>query len=441
MTPMLRHLKQTDRLLLTLLLIAFVLRCAVVVVRRDNLSIDRDAYLAIAENLAAGNGFCSIVGQPTAFRPPLYPLLLAACLSLGGTIAIAVVQIGLGTATVGLTWRLARNADLPRKIAFVAGLFVAVDPLLLELTSQPMTETLFAFLATALLCSSTRPAGLRIERPVVSGVLMGLAALCRPSIWAFGGLCLVFVATRLLRSFLRKEPPTVAVNWRGGLMVTIVAAAVVSPWVLRNWNVFGRPILMTTHGGYTLALGNNEFFDADVVSGQERAWSGAGLRKWKQDSERRLAEARIERGDELARDGALSRQAVDWIRANPRRFATACWLRVKRFWAVRPQRQDTGHEYLSFAIGLWYAAVTLASIGGLVRNRACRAPMTVGLLLTLSLTTLHTVYWSNMRMRAPVVPVVSVFAASALLAGRGRSKSAVSDRTGECSPIRKNADI
>ena len=420
---MLRHLKQTDRLLLTLLLIAFVLRCAVVVVRRDNLSIDRDAYLAIAENLAAGNGFCSVVGRPTAFRPPLYPLLLAVCLSLGGTIAVAVVQIGLGTATVGLTWRLARNADMARKIAFVAGLLAAVDPLLLELTSQPMTETLFAFLTTGLLCSLTRPTGIQVERPAVTGVLFGLAALCRPSIWVFGGLWLGFVAIRLVFSLLRRKPSASTVNWRGGLTVAVVAAAVVSPWALRNWSVFGRPILMTTHGGYTLALGNNAFFDADVVSGRERVWSGDSLRKWQQESERRIAESGIAKRDELAHDAALSRQAVEWIRANPRRFASACWLRVKRFWGVQPQRQETGGENLSFVIGLWYAAVTLAALGGLLRHRTSLTPLTAGLLLALSLTALHTVYWANMRMRSPLVPVVSVFAASAFLAKVARSNS------------------
>jgi hypothetical protein len=437
---MLRHLKQTDRLLLTLLLIAFVLRCAVVVVRRDNLSIDRDAYLAIAENLVAGNGFCSVVGQPTAFRPPLYPLLLAACLSLGGTIAIAVVQIGLGTATVGLTWRLARNAGLARKIAFVAGLLVAVDPLLLELTSQPMTETLFAFLTTALLCSLTRPTGLKIERPIVSGVLFGLAALCRPSIWAFGGLWIGFVAIRIARSFFRKELSAETVNWRGGITVAIVAVAVVSPWALRNWSVFGRPILMTTHGGYTLALGNNEFFDADVVSGRERVWSGDSLRKWKQDSERRLAEAGVRQGDELTRDAALSRQAVEWIRAKPSRFVAACWLRVKRFWAVRPQRQDTGSENVSFAIGLWYTAVTLAGLGGLLRHRTSWGRWTAGILLALSLTALHTVYWSNMRMRSPLVPVVSVFAASVILTRQAWANSDGVAGVAKYGRIRESAD-
>src|SRR5262249_51902540 len=49
------------------------------------------------------------------------------------------------------------------------------------------------------------------------------------------------------------------VNLAGLLMA---AAAVVSPWAIRNYRGFGKPIVTTTHGGYTLFLGNNgEFYD------------------------------------------------------------------------------------------------------------------------------------------------------------------------------------
>ena len=38
---------------------------------------DAADYLRLAEGLRQGRGLVSIAGQPTAFRPPLYPLLLA----------------------------------------------------------------------------------------------------------------------------------------------------------------------------------------------------------------------------------------------------------------------------------------------------------------------------------------------------------------------------
>jgi hypothetical protein len=419
-----RTFRQQNRSLLALLAFAFALRCVVVLVRWDNLSIDRDAYLAIAENLVDGKGFCSVPGRPTAFRPPLYPLLLAGCLSLGGVVAVGAMQIILGTATVGLTWRLVCNTGFSARSGLFAGLLVAVDPLLLEMTSQPMTETLFVFLTTALLCSLTGPAGLAIERPVVAGVLTGLAGLCRPSIWVFISLLGIAVAaTCLLRRLTGAVRPggkapagqtPAGPQCRRIIAVGIAAALVVSPWVFRNWSVFGRPILMTTHGGYTLALGNNEFFDADVIAGGERVWSEAGLRRWQQDSERRIAALGIEPADELAHDAALSRQAIEWIRAHPQRFAAACWLRVTRFWAVRPQRDESGSRVVSAGVGFWYAFVLAAAVVGVFRNRRCLATLAPSLLLAVSLTLLHSAYWSNMRMRAPLVPVVSLLAVSAM---------------------------
>src|SRR5205814_9425431 len=51
-------------------------------------------------------------------------------------------------------------------------------------------------------------------------------------------------------------------GWRlanvAGLVVA--AAAVMSPWAIRNYRVFGKPVVTTTHGGYTLLLGNNSSF-------------------------------------------------------------------------------------------------------------------------------------------------------------------------------------
>lgn len=418
-----------DRSLLTLLLLAFTTRCAAVVLRYDCLSVDRDAYLAIAENLQAGHGFCSVAGQPTAFRPPLYPVVLAVCLALGGTPAIAGLQIVLGTVTVGLTWRLARNAGFSRQAALVAGCLTAVDPLLLDYTAQAMTETLFTCLSTALLCSLTAPSGVSLNQPIRSGFLFGLAALCRPGIWVFG-MTLAAAAvgrgmihwcrgtqTRLERNSTNRLRRLSAV----GLLVLTVLVTV-SPWVIRNWLVFGRPILMTTHGGYTLALGNNRYFYEDVVSGSETVWSLTGLQRWQRESERQLAEAGLVTAGETARDAGLSRQAVEWMRENPRKFARACWLRLGRFWGISPAGDLPGGDWLRGLIRVWYASVFAAAVTGLIRQNRRLVSISAGLMLAGSLTLLHAVYWANMRMRCPVVPVIHVVAASVVCS---REKPAV----------------
>src|SRR5215475_10611252 len=72
---------------------------------------DAPAYARLADSLYAGKGF-SYVGQPSAFRPPLYPLLLAAghfALGKHYLLAIRLLQLIAGVATA---WISARTAAL-----------------------------------------------------------------------------------------------------------------------------------------------------------------------------------------------------------------------------------------------------------------------------------------------------------------------------------------
>ncbi|MGH7200732.1 MAG: ArnT family glycosyltransferase, partial [Planctomycetaceae bacterium] len=189
--------------LLAVLLIAVVLRGVALLIFGDELGHDRDLYLGIAENLAEGNGFSTPgTTDPTAYRPPLYPLVLAGVMRLGGgTAAIGVLHLVLSTATVALTWHLGRTLGLGRGAVWAAGL-VAVDPILVQYTALPMTETLCTFLVMLLLAVSperwtARNASLGVRNPVfgeigfrafIIGVLFGLCVLCRPTVWAFGVL-------------------------------------------------------------------------------------------------------------------------------------------------------------------------------------------------------------------------------------------------------------
>ena len=94
---------------------------------------------------------------PTAYRPPLYPLLLTGCVALGdySRAAVGVLHLALGVATVGLVLVLGRWWGLGNRRAALAALLVACDPILLSQSTQVMTETPAAFLATAGLVALT----------------------------------------------------------------------------------------------------------------------------------------------------------------------------------------------------------------------------------------------------------------------------------------------
>ncbi|MCH7989524.1 MAG: hypothetical protein IID46_10315, partial [Planctomycetes bacterium] len=108
--------RQEKVLIAVVLAVAVLSRSAALWVFSDNVTDDRDAYLAIAQNVADGNGLTATdADHPTAYRPPLYPLLLAVVLKLGGCpVAIGILQLLLGTATVFLTAMLGHRLGLGR---------------------------------------------------------------------------------------------------------------------------------------------------------------------------------------------------------------------------------------------------------------------------------------------------------------------------------------
>jgi hypothetical protein len=102
--------------LLIVALLALAVRGGFVAARYEQLSADPDGYRAIAQELRTTGTFARRYEErpafPTAYRPSLYPLLLAAVGT--GRFAIASLHVVLGTATVVGTFLLARRLGLTR---------------------------------------------------------------------------------------------------------------------------------------------------------------------------------------------------------------------------------------------------------------------------------------------------------------------------------------
>lgn len=158
-----------------LLLLTCLVRGGVLYARFDQLQADPDAYRRLAETLVAtgvyGNPLplSRDVPQPTAFRPPLYPFLLAALAQQGQVTSacVALLHGACGLLTVAMVYWLTqfvchppqgmaagRSTRLPAGASlgpFLAGLGTVIDPLLLNQSTLVMTETLAATLATTCL--------------------------------------------------------------------------------------------------------------------------------------------------------------------------------------------------------------------------------------------------------------------------------------------------
>lgn len=379
--------------------IACLIRGGVIGLRMEQLARDPDGYRALAENLLANGVFGS--GEiPTAYRPPLYPLLLAGCvkLSTNSTVAIAVLHFLLGVATVVLTIVLARQWRL-NSFGPLAGLLVACDPILLNQSSLVMTETLAAFLSVAAL-SLVTAAGDRRSGLVaaLAGVIVGLAALCRPTF-------LLWLAALIFGVAWSVDVWRLRFRLAGAMLLG--AAMTLLPWAVRNQARFGRPIVATTHGGYTLLLGNNEAYYDHLTSAPWGAvWHADHL-----DYELRATRSR----DELVNDRREYALAWQAIRKQPGIFLYACLTRVGRFWGILPHEvaaRDAG-RVVRLGVAAWYVMVFGLALAALVDREVsvARPPWLWGLLLAASFTAAHVLYWSDLRMRAPLVPLVSLLAA------------------------------
>jgi 4-amino-4-deoxy-L-arabinose transferase-like glycosyltransferase len=430
-------------LLVVLVIIAF--RGIAAVALPNGLNADTDGYREIAVTLRTtgtygvrgdfGGGEQRLEGavRPTAYRPPLYPVLLAP-LVFNATVApmaVAVLHLVLGLAAVGLVLRLGIAWQLGGW-AWLAAVLTAFDPILMNQSLHIMTETLAAFLAVlALVCLTNAQGSLHPPAPahrstkyVLAGMAIGVAGLARPTFLPWGAL--------IALSFLVYRP-VLPLRWERSFAFTCGMALTLLPWGLRNQLQFDRFITSTTHGGYTMLLGNNPWFYAHLrEAGWDTAWRPDDLaRVWAARNERPAAgqlvssdtvalargDGQVERG-ELEDDELAYSLAKQYIEAEPGMFVAASLWRIGRLWDVWPRSYDEGESLrrrvMRLATAGWYLMVYGLVAIAVVKYRALllRPPWLWGMLLCLTFTLVHSVYWTDMRMRGPLMPFIYLLAAA-----------------------------
>lgn len=404
-----------------ILAIALLIRGGIGYLQYENFSQDPDSYRRLADNILRIHSFTlDDPAEPTAFRPPLYPLLLAITSISRHVLPLEVMllHLALGVITVGLTffWTIQMGLGKWRS---VAGLLVAIDPILLNQSTLVMTETLATCLAILTLVavasltlknlSNDSARGSRdatISAVNIAGAV-GLAIFCRPTFLVWAAL-LPIAIWFCCRGWKLRMSSVLAY----GLMLSFLLA----PWVVRNLLVFEAPVLGTTHGGHTLLWGNNESYYEYLRSGSTPVWDNTEFHQ-------RFARRNPNLGtsaSELARDRAAYREAINTMQENPSMAAYSSLVRFTMFWRLLPNalsEDESGKQALArYAIGIWYLvqfALVIAGIFALGKDLA-KPGWLAALMLLASFTLVHLFFWSNMRMRSPLVPILAVLACAGI---------------------------
>jgi 4-amino-4-deoxy-L-arabinose transferase-like glycosyltransferase len=369
----------------------------------------------VGRSIALGHGFSSpYEGNtgPSAWEPPLYPYLIGGVFKIFGvyTYASAWVLLSINSLFAALTtlpvYWIAHRSFGPR-VALWSARTWALNPYVWYWSIHWIWDTTFTPLVLALVFL----VALEMEQwPgwrgwALFGALWGVGALANPTMLSFLPFCGLWVWWRRYRRGLR--------SLAGVVLSSLVFFLVLSPWLVRNYEAFGRLVFIRDDFGLQLRLGNNKLADGiSIVALQPNL--------------NKLELERFQRLGEIAYEADCRRLAVDWIRAHPGRFAVISLKRFFYYWNGLPRPTDSMVPW-DFRSSLFLASSVMA-VWGLIR--ALRQKRPAAWLFAALVATYPTIYYfvfPHARYRHPIEP--ELFILVVFLASEVRSRTRVAEES------------
>jgi 4-amino-4-deoxy-L-arabinose transferase-like glycosyltransferase len=318
-----------------MVLVALTVRLAVIpFVYRDWMDpfvLEHWAFGLIARSIASGHGFGSPFANTgsSALLPPVYSYLLAGIFKIFGieTKSSILAALSLNSLFSALTcvpvFLLARQAFGDR-VAKWAGWGWAFSPYGIYYGADWAWSTCLVTLELAclFLFAWRLEKSSRTRDWIVFGLFGGLAALTEPVVLSVVPLLALWTVYRRYRQNQAWKAPMAA--------AALAALAVMSPWFVRNYELFHKFIPVRSGFGLELYIGNN---------GYSERWVNSSLHPNHSDAE--LSE--YEQVGEIAYMDHKLRQAKAYIRAHPAWFA---WMTCRRIVYMWTGYWSLDHAYL-----------------------------------------------------------------------------------------------
>lgn len=357
---------------------------------------DEPEYHLLAQRLSAGQGFTLESGEPTAWRTPGFPLILAAIYRAGGDVASArSIFTVISCLTAVLIYCLSYLLFGQMLAAFLSGLCWA--PLLnsIRMAGSLMGEASAAFLLTGVFCmfllaERRRSAALF----AASGLLLGFAVLVR-------GYLLFAIPLLALWGLWRK------LGIRSVAVFFSTSCLVLGIWIVRNRMMMGA-FTISTESAQTIWCGNNQW--------ARGSWPG----EWAQaDSrQRQYLQSRhpeFDAAGELERAAIFRDEALQEIRHHP--FRALRLLPRKALIYFSPVSY-LGLDWMYAACGFF----GLIGLGMLLKQPSTRAIGWLLLTPVVAVLMICMLTFGDPRFRHPVDPMIVTAAGFGVSVPRGRSR-------------------
>jgi Dolichyl-phosphate-mannose-protein mannosyltransferase len=372
----------------------------------------------IAASVASGHGFSSPFGPetgPTAWEPPLYPYLTAAVFLLFGIYskASAFVLLSLNSTCSALTcipiFRIAQRV-FSEKVAVGSAWAWALLPNVMFWCTRSIWETSLSALLLAMIFwfALTMEDRAGLLPWFEFGLLWGITALNSPTLLSFLPAAGLWAWYRRAKRGKR--------SLAGVALASVIFFACITPWLVRNYETFGKFIFIRDNFGAELRLGNGNGADGTLMLYLDPPHDLYAMRQF-------------ESMGELPYIAMRKQQAIDYIKTDYARFAGLCLRRFLCFWAGPPK--PTQPAYLEIVKNSLFLASSVLMFWGL--GRALRLRKTGAWLFFWLVLLYPAVYYgvyAISRYRHPIEPEMTILCVF-LLTEAGRKTAFVQVSTSE----------
>lgn len=377
----------------------------------QHLMLDESSYDLWARRIASGEW----LGKEIFYQDPLYPYFLGAIYSVIGRdlLWVRVIQLLIGSATCVLIYLLG-SAFFDRNTGLAAGIIAAVYKPFFYFEAMFLKTFLAVFLLCLflLLLVAARPRR-SFFLWVGAGFVLGLLALVRSNTLALAGGVVLWLFVTERQAEGRKHKLISATGFMVGL------AMVISTVFARNYVVGQDVVLLTSQAGQNFYIGNNP---GNHTGRYEPPIFIRPSPKFEQEDF--LVRAEMHAGRKLKPSEASSlwfAKAFDYIAKHPRHWVTLLWVKFRMFWNWYEVPDNQNFYFFSqYSLLLRlplsdFRIVAALGLGGMILCLSrWRKVLLLYLVVILYSGTVIAFYVFG-RYKLPIVPVLMLFAAYALL--------------------------
>lgn len=386
----------SHRDLLAVILVALVVRLGSVGwLHAGGYTSDEREYITMAKSLEAGGEFIDSNGERST-RAPLFPFVLSLVFRVAGPDVVVAHAIGslLGVLVVVLSYLLSLRILNDRFAALCSAGMAALYPGLIIFAGLLQTETTYTmFLLVAMLSVYASIENKSVTAALLLGVAAGLAGLTKAVFVGFFPLLLILIGWMRWRKG-RKENRHLAVALAAWLLV-------MAPWTIRNYELHGTLMPVSSGGGNSLLTGNNPY-----ATGGWRLKEG--FETWYAQQAAALGVPDVHSLSETARSALSGHIAWSFITTHPGDVLFLAAKKAYMFWVFPITNSDNNIPLQAVAVAADIVLAIGAAVGIVVTRRHAGRFLPLYSAIAFFFLT-HVILHCESRFRLPLVPLVGVF--------------------------------